>query len=63
MPERKWCCKNRLHKAKNKPTNSPNDWRRVGSQVRTFERMGNNKQEAIRDDSKAFFRKIDNEIN
>ena len=29
----KWHCKNRLHKATNKLTNSPNGWRRVGSQV------------------------------
>ncbi len=29
-------CKNRLHKAKYQPTDSPNTWRKVGAQVTGF---------------------------
>lgn len=35
---------------------------RIGMMYKTFERMGEDKQKAIRDDSQEFFRKVDNDI-
>lgn len=35
---------------------------RIGMMYKTFDRMGEDKQKAIRDDSQKFFRKVDNDI-